>query len=221
MIQETIKMMKGYLSTDWEQLKGELKDTFRHADSRVYMYRRSYLERLCMDQRDRGNFCLKAFILAYDNMSRIMIDKGALAEYSQVEMLLGAVSRNLRATAVMKLQQDPRDPSTFKYDKLRKHVRDNCATANALARLDWDGARKAPGVSAYPIPAGVPLPQMPVVINFPAITCEETPAPAPAMEEIPIVRADNTIDTKMINMMTVFEAWTFQMSNANEPGYVG
>jgi len=119
-IQETIKMMNGYLRKDWEQLKEELKDAFRHADSRVYMYTRSYLERLCKEQRERGNVGLKAFILAYDNISRIMIDKGALAEYSQVEMLLGALPRNLRAKAVMKLELDPRDPSTFKYDKTPK-----------------------------------------------------------------------------------------------------
>jgi len=36
-IQETIKMMNGYLRKDWEQLKEELKDAFRHADSRVYI----------------------------------------------------------------------------------------------------------------------------------------------------------------------------------------
>jgi hypothetical protein len=165
-IQETIKMMSGYLKKDWELLKEELKDAFRHADSRVYMYTRSYLERLCKDQRERGNVGLKAFILAYDNISRIMIDKGALAEYSQVEMLLGALPRNLRAKAVMKLELDPRDPSTFKYDKLRKHVLDKCVTADALALLDSEGARTAPGVSPYSVPAGVPHPQMPVVINF-------------------------------------------------------
>jgi hypothetical protein len=32
-IQETIKMMNGYLTKDWVQLKEELKDTVRHADS--------------------------------------------------------------------------------------------------------------------------------------------------------------------------------------------
>ena len=125
-IQETIKMMNGYLTKDWVQWKEELKDAFRHAfrhaDSRVYMYARSCLERLCWDQLERGNVSLKAFILAYDNISRIMISKGALAEYSQVEMLLGALSRDLRAKAVMKLELDPKDPLTFKYDKLQKHV---------------------------------------------------------------------------------------------------
>jgi len=117
-IQEMIKMMNGYLMKEWVQLKEELQDAFRHADSRVYMYMRSYLERLCRDQLERGNVGLKAFILAYDNISRIMISKGAFAEYSQVEMLLGALPRDLRAKAVMKLELDPRDPSTFKYDKL-------------------------------------------------------------------------------------------------------
>jgi hypothetical protein len=46
-IQETIKMMSRYLTKDWVQLKEELKDAFWHANIRVYMYMRSYLERLC------------------------------------------------------------------------------------------------------------------------------------------------------------------------------
>jgi len=45
-IQKAIKMMNGYLKKDWEQLKKGLKDAFRHADSRVNMYTRLYLERL-------------------------------------------------------------------------------------------------------------------------------------------------------------------------------
>jgi hypothetical protein len=117
-IQETMKMMNGYLTKDWVQLKEELKDAFWHADSRVYMYTRSYLERLCRDQLERGKVGLKVFILAYDNISRIKISKGAVAEYSQVEMLLEALPRDLRAKAVMKLELDPRDPSMFKYNKL-------------------------------------------------------------------------------------------------------
>jgi len=102
-IQEMIKMMNGYLRKDWEQLKEDLKDAFRHIDSRVYMYTQWDLEQLCKEQWECGKVGLKAFILAYDNISRIIIDKGALAEYSQVEMLLGALPRNLSAKAVMKL----------------------------------------------------------------------------------------------------------------------
>jgi hypothetical protein len=200
-IQETIKMMNGYLMKDWVQLKEELKDGFRHADSRVYMYTRSYFERLCRDQLERGNVGLKAFILADDNISSIMISKGVLAEYSQVEMLLGALPRDFRAKAVMKLEIDHRDPSTFKYEKLRKHVLDECATADVLALLDSEGVSTAPGVSPYSLPAGVPLPQMPVVLNLPAIPNEETPAPAQAIEEIPIATAENMIDMKMASMM--------------------
>jgi len=220
-IQETIKMMNGYLTKDWVLLKEELKDAFWHADSRVYMYTRSFLEQLCRDQLERGKVGLKAFILAYDNISRNKIGKGAQAEYSQVEMLLGALPRDLRAKAVKKLELDPRDPSTFKYDKLRKHVLDKCSTADALAVLDSEGACTAPGVSPYSIPAGVPLPQMPVVVNLPAIPNEETTAPAQATEVIPIAKAENTSDTKMDNMMKACEAWTIQLSKANEPSVRG
>jgi len=220
-IQETIKMMNGYLMKDWVQLKEELKDAFRHTNNQVYMYTRLYLERLCRNQLQHGIISLKAFIITYDNLSYILINKGAKAEYSQVEMLLGTLPRDLRAQAVMKLGLDPRDPSTFNYDKLPKYVLDKCSTADALALLDSEDARTAPGVAPYAIPAGVPLPQMPVVVNLPAIPNEESQAPAPATEEIPITKAENTINTKMDNMMMAFEAWTFQQRNANEPRYRG
>jgi len=112
-IQETIKMMNGYLRKDWMQLKEELKDAIRHANSRVHMYTRLYSERWGRDQLKRGNLGLKAFIRAYDNISCILINKGALAEYSLVELLLDALPRDLRTKAVMILEQDPRDPTTF------------------------------------------------------------------------------------------------------------
>jgi len=168
-IQETIKMMNVYLTKDWEPLKKELKDAFLHTGSRVYMFTRWHVERLCWDQLERGNVGQKAFILAYDIISRIMIRRGALAEYSQVQMLLRALRRDLRAKAVMNLELDPRDPSRFKYKKLRMHVLDKCATADALALLHSEGACTVPGVSPYLIPPGVLLPQMPVVVDLPAI----------------------------------------------------
>jgi hypothetical protein len=135
------------------------------------MYTRWYLEQLCRDQLERGNVGLKAFILAYNNnnISRTMINKGALAKYSHQEMLLRAVPRELRATAVTKLELDPRDPSTFNYLRLRNHALNKCMTANALALLYSHGARTAPGFSPYSIPAGVPLPQIAVVVMLPAI----------------------------------------------------
>jgi len=216
-----LKMMNGYLRNDWEQLNKELKDAFHHANSQVYMYTTSYLEWLCKDQRERGNFDLKTYILAYDNISRMMIDKGALAEYSQVEMLLGALQGNLGPNALMSLELDRRDPLTFKYDKLWKDGIGNCVTANAITLLASEVAHMAPGVSPYPVPAGVPLPQMPVVINLLAIISEQSPAPAQGTEEIPIANTDNTIDTKTDNTMKSFDAWTFQMSKANGYRYVG
>jgi hypothetical protein len=220
-IRETIKMINAYLTKHWVELKVDLKDALRHADSRVYMYMRSYIERLCQGQLEGGHITLKPFILAYDNISRNMITKGALAEYSQVEMLLEALPRDLSVKAVIKLELDLRDHSMFKYDKLRKYVLDKCATADALGLLDSEGASTVPGVSLYSIPGGVPLTQMPVVVNLPAIPTEETPAPTQAMEEIPIPKAENTINTKMEHMVKAFEAWTFQLRKANEPRYGG
>jgi len=190
-------MFNEYLKMDLVQLNEDLKDTFQHTDSRSYMYTRSYLQRLCKDQLEGGNVSLKAFILAYDNISSIMLTKGALAEYSQVEMILAAHPRDLRAKAVMKLQLDPRDPLTFKYDKLSMHDLEKCATTNSLTMLDLDGARTAPVVTPYFIPAGVLLPHMPVVVYCPAIPNKGTPVPVQAMEEIPITGAKNMINVKM------------------------
>jgi len=214
-------MMNGYLIKDWEQLTKELQDAFHHTNSRVYMYMRSYLELLCNDQLEGGNVGLKAFILTYDNISCYMINKRTLTEYTQVGMILGALRWDLRATMVMKPEPVPRDPETFEYNKLRIHVLDKYVPSDALTLMDADGAHMAPGVSSYSIPAGVPLPQMAAVVNLPAIPSKETPAPAQAMEEIPITKADNTIDTKMHNMMKAFEAWTLRLSKANEPRYGG
>jgi len=78
-----------------------------------------------------------------------MIKKGALAEYSHVDMLLRALPRDLRAQAAMILDLDPGDPSMFKYNQLQKHVFDKCANADALAPLDSEGAHTALGVSHY------------------------------------------------------------------------
>jgi len=148
------------------------------------MYTTSSLDWLCKDQRERRNVSNKAFILTYDNISRIMIYKGALAAYSQVEMLHRALPRKVRKNPVMKLKQDSKDPSLFKHDKLWTHVRGKCVTTDALALLDSAVACMAPGVSPYSVPTGVPLLQMPVVVNLLAIHYEENPASAQAREEM-------------------------------------
>jgi len=147
-----------------------------------------------------------------------MINKGALAENCQVEMLLGSLPKDLWVTAVMIFNLDLREPLAFKDDKLWKHVLNKCATAVTLALLDSVGARMVQGGSPYTILVAVPFLQMPVVVNHPAISSKATPAPAQAMEEIPIAKAESTMDMKMDNMMKSSKAWTFQMSKANEPG---
>jgi len=74
-----MKMMKEYVRNNSKLLNGELRDDYHHADSHVYMYRWSYLEWLCNNQLECENIGLKAFILAYDIISRIMIIMGTLA----------------------------------------------------------------------------------------------------------------------------------------------
>jgi len=59
------------------------------------MYILSHWEQLCNVQQELGNVGLKACIFAYDNISRIMIKKGALGEYSQVEMVLRSVRKEI------------------------------------------------------------------------------------------------------------------------------
>jgi hypothetical protein len=94
-------------------------------------------------------------------------------------------------------------------------------TADALAIQDSEGARTAPGVSPYSMQSGVPLPQMPGVVNFPAIHSEATLVPAQAREEILIAKVESTMNTKMGNLMKAFAAWTCYMRSANYPGYGG
>jgi hypothetical protein len=121
----------------------------------------------------------------------------------------------------MKLELDPRDPSKWKYDKLRKHVLNDSANADDVVLLDPEDAPQPPGVHPYSIPAGVPVPPMPVVVNIPLIPNEETLAPAQDTEEIPIGKAKNSFNTKMNNMMKPFEAWAVQPSKATDPSYAG
>jgi len=75
-----INIMNWYLRKDWEQLNEELQVAFCHDDSRVYIYMRLYMGRLRKNQLECGNVGLKAYILAYNNISHIMINKGALAD---------------------------------------------------------------------------------------------------------------------------------------------
>jgi len=89
-----------------------------------------------------------------------MIIKEALAEYTQVKLLLGALSRDFRANALMKPTLDHRDPLMYKYDKLQKRLLDKCVTTNTIALLRSKAACIVPSVSSYSVSAGVPLPEM-------------------------------------------------------------
>jgi len=62
---------------------------------------------------------------------------------------------------------------------------------------------------------------MPVVVILLAISSKDSPASAPATEENPIANAENSIDTKMDNMMNILKVSIFMLSRANEPRYCG
>jgi len=80
MNQETITRMHQFERKDWQQMEEQLNDTIHHIKSRVNIYTRLYLERLCKDQLQYGNVSFKFFILAYDNFIHIIINNGALAK---------------------------------------------------------------------------------------------------------------------------------------------
>jgi len=123
-------------------------------------------------------------------------------------MLLGALLWDVTVKAAVNVERDSREPGIVIYDTLGKHVLQKSVTASTLAKLDLDEAHTAPGVSPYSLLAGVPLPQMPVVVNIPAFPSEETLTPVLATKELPIAKADNTIHTDIDNMMKAFSVWT-------------
>ena len=109
------------------------------------------------DQLEHRKVSLNAVVLTYNNICHIMIYMGALAKYSQVEMLLETLPRNMSANARMKLEPDLREPLMFKYKKIQMHILDKCVTTDTLTVLDMERVHTVPGVSPYSVPAGVPL----------------------------------------------------------------
>jgi hypothetical protein len=75
------------------------------------------------------------------------------------------------------------------------------------------------GITLFSTPAGVSFPQIPVVVNHPAIPSAKIKLPEQAKEEFRITNANNKINTKIERMLQTSKAWTFQMSNANKPVY--
>lgn len=135
-----------------------MKDTICNPGCPMYRDSRFYFERVCNDQLECEKVSLTAFVTAHDNISHIMIKKGALVHNSQEEMLLRALPREMRANATMKRELVTRYSSRFKSNILQTQVLDKCVSADVLSPLDPDASPTAPGVSHYSISAGVPLP---------------------------------------------------------------
>jgi hypothetical protein len=85
--------------------------------------------------------------------------------------------------------------STFKYNKPRNQLLARYASTDAIRLLDSEGPCTPQGVASSSIPARVPLPQLPAVLNIQAIFIAETLAPSQATEEIPITKANNPMVT--------------------------
>lgn len=132
-------------------------------------------------------------------------------------MLLGAFPRYLGMKAVMKLRPDSRHPLTFKYNKHRNPSHHKCVNADPLTQVYLEGARLAQGLSPYSITAGVPLPQIPVMVIPPARPTDETPVRTQAMDEILIAKAESTVNTKIENILEAFDARIFKLRPVNEP----
>jgi len=110
-----------------------------------------------MNQRKCRNVGLRAFILAYDNILRIMSNNWTMVEYWEVDILLGALPRDMRITLVGNLQLDPRDHLIISTDTLQKHVLHKRATTHTLALLDWESVHAVVGLYPDSVPAGDPL----------------------------------------------------------------
>jgi hypothetical protein len=59
------------------------------------------------------------------------------------------------------------------------------------------------------------------VVSPLTIPKEKTPAPIQAMEEKPSIKSKYTVNMTMVNMMITVEAWTLQLSKANDHRYRG
>ena len=119
----------------------------------------------------------------------------------------------------MKLQLDSRDPLMFSYDELQKHAVVSCTTADAVTLLSSAVVCTALQVWPYIFTTGVLLPQVPQVVNLQTISMEETLALKQAMENVPISKAESTINMKIHTMMKIIHSWTFQQSKSNLPQY--
>ena len=122
MIQIMIQIMNGYLRKDLEKLKKKLQDSFRRRDSQVTMDSALFLEWVYKVKIEGVKASLKGSILTCNNISSVIINKGALAKYSLLEMLLGALSRQLGAKVLIQQYSKSREPSTINYDALRKDI---------------------------------------------------------------------------------------------------
>lgn len=183
------------------------------------MYTGSDLEPLGRDPPEFINVQLNARILPHDNISPSMITKRAVAEDSQVAMLLRALQGDLCANAVMKIEQDRRVPVTFQFDKLQKHILSKCATLDALAILDLNGSHTAPAVSPYSIEAAITLLQIPVVVILQRIVDETTPVVGPLPGRLSHCYSQNTINRKMSNMIEDVDTSTCNITKPNELCY--
>ena len=87
--------------------------------------------------------------------------------------------------------------------------------------LASEQACMAPGGSPSSIPDCVQLPKIAVAVMHLLMIWDETPAPESPMETIPNSNTDNGLDMVIDNKMKALEAWTIQLSKANEPRYRG
>jgi len=148
------------------------------------MYIWSYYIHLCKGELECDTVSLKACILTYKNMSHILINKGAMAEYSQLEILLATLQRDGSGNFLIKLEEDPRPPSRWEYNTLWKQYLDSFLTTNTLAIMHSGWVCTVPGDSPYSVPAGVSLTPIALGVHILAVSNEDSPALEQSTEKI-------------------------------------
>ena len=153
--------------------------------------------------------------MTYDNVSRTMFVNGSLAEYTRVESLMKALPRSLKAKAVVRLDMDPQQLATFRYDRLRDFLIAKCATADALPLIDSEETSTAQGISQYLAPALVVVPQLPIGVSPTSTAPKETPTKTKT-EEANVVEP---FSSKVDESTKALEAFAFQLTRLDDPNH--
>ena len=179
------------------------------------MYTQTFLAKLCQEQQNCGDVDLNAYIMTYDNVSRTMFVNRSLAEYTRVESLMKVLPRSLNAKGMERLDIDPMQQATFRYDRLRDFLIAKCATADALALINSEETSTTPGITQYSAPALTVLPWLPIWVSPPSAVRKETPTETKTEEAYVVEPFRGKVD----ELTGALEAFTFQLTRLDDPSH--